>query len=202
MNVQKVSFEGLGDPGPAMTFIFTMLTMEFWGIYAGIFTGPTILVVGICQIACFVPYLIGAIFYFVKGNGLMGCCFLIFATIFGSLGGGLNIFAGLANIFGWEYSNQMAYIPFIWGAAALLPINWCIRKICPAVTWICYVDAMFFLAGYGFVGLGVMPASLNVVLMWMALICAITGLWSMMSGLKALGSPDGKGYPCGPVLFK
>lgn len=54
-----------GDPGPALTFIFTMLTMEFWGIQAGIFNGPTMLSVGLVQIACFIPYLIGAILFFI-----------------------------------------------------------------------------------------------------------------------------------------
>lgn len=47
--------ERLGDPGPALTFIFTMLTMEFWGINAGIFSGPTMISVGVVQIACFIP---------------------------------------------------------------------------------------------------------------------------------------------------
>lgn len=32
--------ERLGDPGPALTFIFTMLTMEFWGIKRRYFQRP------------------------------------------------------------------------------------------------------------------------------------------------------------------
>jgi len=183
----------LGNPGPALTFIFTMLTMEFWGIYAGIFTGPTIMAVGVVQIACFVPYLIGAILFFCKGDSTNGNTFLIFATLFGGVGGFSNTTIGFANIMGWQICAQMAAIPFILGGISILPVLWVIRKAADKVTVICYLTAAFFLILIGLVSLNVLSVNWNPIIQWLGLIVTTTGFYSCFNGLLLVTPFFGRG---------
>ncbi len=126
----------IGNAGSALTFIFTMITMCIWGIYAGIYTGPATLAVGIVQFACFIPFMVGALLFYFKGDSLNGNAFLIFATLFAGVGGLSNIFLGFAEIFGWQMSNQLTCIPFIWGGICIAPITWVLRKLISKVTFI------------------------------------------------------------------
>jgi hypothetical protein len=189
-----------GNAGPALTFIFTMLTMESWGIYAGIFTGPTIMAVGVVQIACFVPYLIGAILFFFKGDFTNGNAFLIFATLFGGVGGFTNTTIGFANIMGWQICTQMTAIPFIMGGISILPVLWVLRKSADKVTVICYLAAAFFLTLMGLVSLNVLSANWNTIIQSLGLIVSITGFYSCFNGLLLSGGS--RGIPVGKPFFK
>lgn len=191
----------IGNSGVAITWIFTLLTMEFWGIYAGIFTGPTTLAVGTVQIACFAPYLIGSIAAFNAGDDVNGNAFLIFSTAFGGIGGFCNVLAGLAEIFGWEICTQMTGIPFIWTGIIIFPISWIIRKTADAVTQVCYLCAAFFLALGGFVTIGVLNAPFwAVIIKWLGLVTALTGFYASISGMLVCGGC--KGLPSGKPFFK
>lgn len=190
----------LGNPGPSLTFIFTMLTMEFWGIYAGIFTGPTIMAVGVVQIACFIPYLIGAILFFCKGDSTNGNVFLIFATLFGGVGGLTNITIGFSNIMGWQICTQMTALPFILGGISILPVLWVIRKSADKVTVICYLAATCFLTLTGLVSLNILSANWNPFIQLFGLIVTITGLYSCLNGLLLGGGS--RGIPVGEPFFK
>ncbi|MEK3905294.1 hypothetical protein [Paenibacillus sp. FSL R7-0179] len=190
----------LGNPGPALTFIFTMLTMEFWGIYAGIFTGPTIMAVGMVQIACFIPYLIGAILYYCKGDSTNGNVFLIFATLFGGVGGLTNITIGVSEIMGWPISTQMTALPFILGGISILPVVWINRASADKVTVICYMAAACFLTFTGLVSLNILNTHWNLLLQWLGLIVTITGLYSCINGLLLGGRS--RGIPVGKPFFK
>ena len=190
----------LGNPGPALTFIFTMLTMEYWGIYAGIFTGPTIMAIGVVQIACFVPYMIGAVLFFCKGDSINGNVFLIFATLFGGVGGFTNTTIGFANIMGWQMCTQMPAIPFILGGISILPVLWVIRKSTDKVTAICYLAAAFFLTLIGLVNLNILSTNWNPSIQWLGLIVSITGFYSCFSGLLLGGGS--RGLPVGKPFFK
>ena len=190
----------IGGAGTAMTFIFTMLTMCFWGIYAGIFSGPTALAVGLVQIACYMPYMIGAVVFYMKGNALFANTFLIFATLFGGIGGLSNIFLGFAEIYGWNISDQMTCIPFIWGGVCLFPVTYVLRKAISKMTFICYLSAAFFLSLIGFVGLGVLPPATNTLITILALIVALTGYYECLNGLLMDGGH--KPMPNGKPFFK
>lgn len=194
-NTQK----NIGDPAPAMTWIFTLITMLFWGWFAGIYDGGLELPVGIVQLACFPGYLVGAIIFFQKGESLNGVVFMLFATLFGGIGGGLNLVAHFNNVYDWGLSSAVSGIPFIWGGVAMVALCYILRKI-PILTLAVYAVVAIFLIIYGLITLGVMPPFWLVPCKWMALFIAIGGLWGAMDGMLKAGGE--KGLPCGPSLFK
>lgn len=186
----------IGDPGPALTFIFTMLTMCFWGIYAGIYEGPTSLAVGLVQLACFVPYLIGAIVYYLRGDSMNGTVFLAFATLFGAVGGLLNVAAGLKGMLGFEMCTQMGAIPFIWGSLILLPLIASIWKTASAAGTLCFISIVIFLTLMALVDLGVLPESTNTLIKWLCFFTAVDGYYTGLNSMLAIGGlkklPEGK----------
>lgn len=189
-----------GDPGPALTFIFTMLTMEFWGIQAGIFNGPTMLSVGLVQIACFIPYLIGAILFFIRGDSVNGNIFLIFATLFGGVGGFCNTMIGFGDIIGWPICKQMTALPYILGGLSIFPVLWVNRKTADKVTTICYLAAAFFLSLSGLVSLNILSGSWSPVIQWLSLTVVVTGFYNCFNGLLVCGGS--RGIPVGKPFYK
>jgi hypothetical protein len=193
----------IGNPAPALTFIFAMLTMEFWGIYAGIFAENTnlFLAVGLVQIACFAPYLIGAILFFLKGDSVNGNAFLIFATVFGGVGGFCNTAIGISTIFGFGINEQMAAIPFVFCGISVLPVVWLIKGGADKVTFICFVAAAIFLTLVGLNGLTVLTGDLVMeIIKWLSLLVGVTGFYSCLNGLLTCGGS--KGLPVGKPFFK
>jgi hypothetical protein len=186
----------IGDPGPALTFIFTMLTMCFWGIYAGIYDGPTELAVGLVQLACFLPYLVAAVLLFVRGDSMNGNIFLIFAALFGAVGGFLNIAAGLMEPLGFTMCTQLAAIPFLWGAIVLVPMLASIWKTASAAASLCFASIIIFLTLMALVGLGVLPESANVIIKWLCLFAAVDGFYTAINALLDIGGlkkfPEGR----------
>ncbi len=195
-------YSTIGNAAPALTFIFTMLTMCFWGIYAGIYTGPTALAVGIVQLACFVPYSIGAIICYMRDDSMNGNIFLIFAALFGSIGGLTNIALGLSEILGFEMNNQMTAIPNIWGAISLIPLLISYRKVLSATTFLCFSVVVCFLTLMSLVSLNIIPptALVNTTITWFCFFVAVSGLYTFFNAMLAIGGS--KPLPEGKPLFK
>ncbi len=182
----------IGDPGPSLNFVFTMLTMCFWGIYAGIYTGPVLLAIGLVQLMCFPPYVIGAILYYLRGEAMAGAIFMIFGTLFGGIGGILNVAIGLS----YDITTQMAAIPFIWGALSLIPLivaGWKTNSAAGTLTFICVVA---FLLLMSFVSFNVLPESTNGLIKWLLLFVAVVGYYTGLNSLLEMGGvkklPEGK----------
>lgn len=189
----------LGDPSPAMTFIFTMITGLFWAWFAGVYRGSVFLPIGVVQLACFPAYLIGAIIFYQRGESLLGIVFTIFATLFGGIGGLLNVVTHFGIIYNWGLDASVSAIPFIWGGISMIPVCYILRKI-PLLTLLVYINVAVFLIVYGLVTLAVLPASLLVACKWMALFIAVAGLYTCLDGILQAGGC--KGLPCGPSIFK
>lgn len=198
-DIKIVEKQELGDPGPTMVFIFTMITMLFWGLYAGIFKGNTSLVIGLIQLACFPAYLTGAIIFFMKNDSVNGNAFLIFATLFGGVGGVCNIAAHFGQVYSWGLDGTLSAIPFIWGGISILPVLVLIRKA-PALSFLVFAAAAIFLILIGFISLGLLPTFLNVVVKWLGLFVAVGGFYNCLDGLLTCGGA--KGLPQIPALFK
>lgn len=190
----------IGDPAPALTFIFTMLTMCIWGVYAGIYTGPTSLALGLVQLSTFIPYLICSIFFYVRGETMMGSICLIFATLFGGVGGLLSIAEGIAQIYEFEMSSQLGAIPFFWGAVSMVPLLISIRKTASAVTFLCFSAVVIFLSLITLVSFGLIPEAANIVIEWLCLFVAVSGLYTFVNSLLRIGGC--KSMPEGKPLFK
>ena len=190
----------LGNPGPALTFIFTMITACFWGMYQGIFTGPTTIAIGLVQCACYLPYLVGTAIFFMKGNSVFGITFLIFSTLFGGVGGFLNVFSGFAQMNGWDTTYQMSALPFILGGVSVFPVIVVLRAAASKVSFICFFCAMVFLILGGLVTLNILPAGVDILNKWLALIVFLTGTYEFVGGILEAGGS--KPLPNGKPFFK
>lgn len=191
----------LGNVSPSLTFIFTMLTVIIWGNYAGIYSGPAAIGIGLVQLASYIPYLVGAVMLFVNKNELSGNIFFIFSVLFGGVGAFINISSGFADIYGWELAPEMAAIPFFWGALAMIPFVWTSRKTLSAVSFLCFSAVIVFLSLMMLPAYNIGPVDIeNQIIKWLMLFVAVTGVYTMMSDLNVLGG--GKPYPQGKPLFK
>ena len=189
----------LGNPGPAMTWIFTMLTMLFALWFAGIWSGSLPLAVGVIQLACFPAYLVGAIVFLKKGDSLSGIVFLVFATLFGGIGGILNVIAHFDTVFNWGIDPAVGGIPFLWGGIVMIPVCIALRRI-PVLILAVYFMVSPFLIVYALVVLGVLGYGVLVACKWMGLFIAIGGLYVCCADIIRIGGD--KGLPCGPSIFK
>ncbi|MBS6396861.1 MAG: hypothetical protein KH452_06885 [Clostridiales bacterium] len=190
----------LGNPGAALTFIFTMLSACAWAQYMGFFSGPVYLALGAVHLACYIPYLIGAVLFYIKGDTLNGSIFLIFATLFGGIGAFLNLLYGIAEIAGFEVCRQMAAIPYFWGAMSMIPLIVSVRKTASAMTFICYASAAAFLTLMLPASFGIMKEQLDLIIAWLNLVVAFAGMYTLISALLAAGGC--KPLPEGSPLFK
>ena len=188
--------EKIGNPGLALTFIFTMLAMLTWADYMGFFTGPVYLVKGLVELACYIPYLIGAVLFFLKGDTVNGTIYLIFATLFGGVGGFLDLAYAASELLEFEVCRQMAAIPYFWGALSMVPMIISVRKTASPVSILCYVCADSFLTLMLPAAFGIFSEPLNAVVAWLNLAVGITGMYTLISGLLAAGGcrplPEGK----------
>lgn len=112
----------IGEPGPAMLFIFTMLTMMFLGMNTGFFDSSALLLLGLIQLGCFPAYLIGGITYIKKGDSINGNVFLIFATAFGGIGGLTNIVNYFSMLNGNPLDTRILGVVWVWCGVAIIPI--------------------------------------------------------------------------------
>lgn len=191
----------LGDVSPSLTFIFTMLTVVIWGNYAGIYTGPTALAIGCVQLASYIPYLVGAVLLFVNRESLTGNIFFIFSVLFGGVGAFLNLATGISEICGYEMTTQMAAIPFFWGAIAMIPFVFAIRKDTSAVSFLCFSAVILFLTLMMFAAFSIGPVEvLNTIIMWLMIFVAVSGCYTMFNALLVQGGC--KPLPEGKPLFK
>lgn len=191
----------IGNAGPSLTFIFTMLTMIIWGDYAGIYSGKTAIAIGLVQLACYIPYLAGAIILHINKSELGANIFFIFGVLFGGVGGLLNVLAGMNDILDLGVTTQMAAIPFLWGSLAMIPFVWTSRKELSAVSFVCFTAVIIFLALMMLPAYNIGPVEVwNEIIKWLMLIVAVTGCYTMMSDLNVQGG--GKPYPQGAPLFK
>lgn len=190
----------IGDPSPALTFIFTMLCMCIWGAYAGIYKGPVSLALGLVQLACFIPYLLCAILFYLRGDTMMASICLIFTALFGGVGAFLNILSGIAEIKGFQVSSQLAAIPFLWGAVSMVPLLISIRKKASAVSFLCFTGVAVFLTLMTFVSFGLLPSATNGIIKWVLLFVAASGLYTFVNSLLLAGGC--KCMPEGKPLFK
>lgn len=190
----------IGDPSAGLSFIFTMLAVVTWANYMGFFTGPVYLAMGVAQLACYVPYLIGSVLLFQRGDTMNGCIYLIFSTLFGGMGSILNFCYGIAELQGFAICRQMMAFPHFWGALAMVPMMIAERKRASAVTLICHMSAATFLTLMLPASFGILTAVLDPIIHWLNLVVAVTGMYGLINLLLAAGGS--RTLPEGQPLFR
>ena len=189
----------IADPGAALTFIFTMLTICIWGTYQGIYKGPSTLALGLVQLACYIPYLICAVMYFLRGDSMNASIFTIFGTLFGGVGGFLNIAAGIGEIRGFAVTPELGAIPFFWGAVSLVPLMISVRKTASKCGFLCFAGIAVFLTLMALVSYHILPEQgTNEVIKWLTLFVAVDGVYTMVNSMLVYGGckplPEGKPF--------
>lgn len=191
----------IGNPSPALTFIFSMLTIVFWGSSQGLYSGQATMAIGIVQLACYFPYMILAVIHYIRGDTLNGSVFMIFAALFGGVGGGLNLAAGIGELKGFVLAPEISAIPYFCSALSVVPLIISIRKQASAVCFLCFSAVVIFLSLPMFVTYGLLPAAgTNLVIKYLYLFVAVTGFYTMVNALLAAGGC--KTMPEGKPLFK
>lgn len=195
-DIESVQIKGQGDAGPAMLFIFTLLTIIFWGMSTGFFPAPdAYLECGLIMIACFPAYLYGGISYIQKGDTISGVTYLIFATCFGGIGAASNLLAWWAAVNGYTMNTMTIQLVWLWSGIILFPVvAGMIRG--PWLPFVVFTLGGIELTLMGLIGLGFVPASLNILVQICYVIVGFGGFYvSMAQILQAAGYNPPLGKP-------
>lgn len=186
-----------GDPTPVLTTIFATLCFCFWANTMGFFTDGAVFAIGVLQLAVFVAYTVGGIILLKNGNAFGGNMFMVFATVFGGIGGATHVTMTLAGQAAIPFCYQICGTAFIVAGLLLL-------LMLPGIVYTTKADFICFLTGgigvlcYGLTGAGLAPASLNMVGGWMLLIDGLVGFYTvvgqMLSFLGCKPLPLGKPF--------
>ena len=184
----------MGEPGPAMLFIFTMLTMMFLGMNTGFFDASALLLLGLIQLGCFPAYLIGGITYIKKGDSINGNVFLIFATAFGGIGGLTNCVAYFSGINGQPLDTRILGVVWIWCGIAIIPIVAGMLRG-PLMPLLVFAMGSLQLTLAGLLDLQLIPPTFMGLNNFCCLVIALGGFYCSLSnlcGFSAIQLPLGK----------
>ncbi len=180
INSEKECIElPFGDPSPVLTMIFAFLCICFWANTMGFFTEGAILAIGVAQLAVFTSYTIGGVILLRNGNSFGGNTFLIFATIFGGIGGGTHVAMVLAAEHNIDFCYRICGIAFIIAGLFLLCMLPGLRYS-TKVDFICFLTGGLGILGYGLTGAGLAPKILDYFSAWFLLIDGLTGFYSVI----------------------
>lgn len=195
---EQHKYVSMGEPGPTMLFIFTMLTMMFWGMYTGFFDASAVLLLGLIQLACFPAYIFGGIAYILKGDSISGNTYLIFATCFGGIGGVSNLVSYISTLNGIPVESKIVGLVWLWSGLILIPIVASMRKG-PSIPFVVFTLGALELILMGLMDLGFIPlAATNIVLVCFASV-GIGGFYCSAVNLFSFGNIK---LPLGRSLFK
>ena len=200
MNVKITASPLFGDPSPVLTTIFATLCYCFWANTMGLFTDGAVLAIGTLQLAVFASYTIGGVILLRNGNGFGGNMFMVFATVFGGIGGATHVVMTLVGEQGIAFCYQICGVAFIVAGALLL-------LMLPGIIYTTKADFICFLSGgigvlaYGLTGAGICPAWVNYIGAWALLIDGLVGFYTVVGTmLTFLGN---KPLPLGkPILTR
>lgn len=201
-SMRKVQLS-IADTSPAITFIFCLITLLFWAMYRGIIPAAAgSLTIGIIQLALFPPYLVCATLLFKRGDMFGGIIYMIFAALFGGVGGLFNVTIFLASWFGFSGYLATIGLGLAFGLSAVIIVPYCYvaLRTAPAAGSIMFICADLFLFLYLFMSLGWLGAGWAVACEWLALAIVVLGMWNCCSAV--LASAGFKPLPAGPVLWK
>ena len=187
--------------GPAVCLIFTSLCLIFWADMIGIVPEGGTIMCGVYQLAVFVPYLVCAIELMkdADNGGFEGNIFLIFACLFGAVGGMHNIASVVFPFIGIPYDTSA--VGYVWLLAGLLMFGvlpGCLRKICWLDT-VMYAIVAVALCGEGFCTLGWLSPKWWVPFGWLYFIVALMGFYFAIGGLNGF---LGVNFPFGGPILK
>ncbi len=198
MSVKVTATPLFGDPSPVLTTIFATLCYCFWANTMGFFGEGAVLAIGVLQLAVFASYTIGGVILLRNGNSFGGNMFMVFATVFGGVGGATHVSMSLLAEKGITLCYQILGVSFIVAGILLL-------LMIPAVLYTTKADFICFLSGgigvlcYGLTGAGLAPAGLNYLGAWALLIDGIVGFYTVVGQMLVFGGC--KQLPLGKAIL-
>lgn len=185
LDVKINNDNSFADPSPVLTLIFATLCFSFWANTMGLLGDGAVLGIGVLQLAVFVSYTSGGIILLKKGNGFGGNTFMIFATVFGGVGGFTHVSMTIAEVNNVAFCYQLCGIAFISAGVFLL-------SMVPALLHkgsICDLLMFFFgglgVLGYGLTGANIAPAALNYPAAWCLLVDGVVGFYTVIAGMNS-----------------
>ncbi len=182
-----------GYTGTAICFIFGMLCIMFWGNMLGIFGPDAGIVIGFAQLGVFAAYHICAKGLYQNGLDFDGTIFMLFAALFGGVGGCFSVFGALCHHFGVPYNDMVPGVVWLLSGILLIALLPVVIKQ-PKCGFLFYLFGGVGLTIMGLVTLGLIPADLLVPAAWSVFAAGITGLYVCLSGLYGFA---GKPLPLG-----
>ena len=186
----------LGYTGTAICFIFGMLCFLFWGNMLGLFGPDAGIVIGFAQLGVFAAYHICAKGLYDNGLDFDGTIFMLFAALFGGVGGLFSVGGALCHYFGVPYNDMVPGVVWVLSGFLLLA---CIPAVVkqPKCGCLFYVFGGLGLFLMGLVTLGVAPAEVLTVAAWSVFAAGVLGVYVALSGLygfAGLNLPLGKPF--------
>lgn len=188
-----------GDPSPVLTTIFATLCFCFWANTMGFFSDGAVLAIGVLQLAVFAAYTIGGVILLRNGNAFGGNMFMVFATVFGGVGGATHVSMTIAGAKNVAFCYQICGVAFIVAGLLLLLMLPGIARTTKA-DFICFLTGGIGVLCYGLTGAGIAPAGLNYLGAWMLLADGLVGFYTVVG--QMLGFLGCKPLPLGSPLVK
>ena len=170
---------GFADPSPVLTLVFATLCFCFWANTMGFFTAGAVLAIGVLQLGVFTSYTVGGVILLHRGNGFGGNTFMIFATVFGGIGGATHVTMSLVPET-TAFCYQICGVAFIVAGVFLL-------AMVPGLMYGQKTDFLMFLfgglgvLGYGLTGANICPGWLNYPAAWCLLVDGLVGMYTVVA---------------------
>lgn len=196
--VEVVKRPLLGEPSAPLCFAFANLSFLFWGGLLGIFGPDTGLLSGCVQLGVFACYHICAQDLFKNGDAWNGSIFMIFASMFGGVGGLTNVATAIAGYAGVPVSPTLTGIIWFICGFLLLVLLPAVSKD-PAATFLFYLAGGLGLALQGLTQMGITPLVCNTVAAWCFFAAGVLGVLVCVSTFYSF---RGVNVPLGRPLFR
>ena len=179
---EKISINGIpgnADVSPVLTLVFATLCFSFWANSMGFLKDGAVLAIGVLQLGVFVTYTVGGLILISRGNAFGGNTFLIFATIFGGVGGLTHVGMTIAAANNIPFDYTICGIAFIMAGLFLLFMVPGL-KYAPKTDFLSFLFGGLGVLGYGLTGAGLAPGSLNIFAAWCLFIDGVVGFYSVI----------------------
>ncbi len=184
------------DSSATLCVIFSTLSILFWANLLGLLGTDAQIVLGLVQLGVIPAYHICSQNLFKNGMAFEGNIFMIFAALFGGVGGLLNTGEALCEWLGIPFSSITPGV--VWLVSGIVII-----ASMPGARYNNKAGFLFYVFGgvglvlMGLMVIGALPAFIKPLVAWLlfgAGICGYASFFSTMNGYKGVHIPLGKPF--------
>lgn len=198
IGVHDEAVKRVANPAATLCFMFGTLSFLFWADLLGLYGEGSQIVLGLVQLGVFCAYHMCAQNLMRRYEEFDGNIFMIFAAMFGGVGGLLNVSGALCAHFGIPYSATAPGTIWLLCGLILLLVTPAVRTQ-PKVGFAFYVAGGLGLFIMGLMALDIAPASVAPVVAWLLFIAGALGI---LVSVSTFYSFKGITIPLGKPFFK